>query len=208
VCLSHKKVLQKVQVKWRKKCRRKCWGPSASEGPQKHDLTMFFKWNMWTSIFGIGLWVYKSMVRTKLDQDGRRLWRRIRRSRSYVHKSFGMTAEKGTDLKMKRLFRPQWVTIESLANVKGMGVILHGLRLVPINRWTVLPYYSRWLGIRFSHHARTFTFHQSEGTFVICYSKYDNGNKNKSMIISILFFVFHIWILPYHLSILRRFLSS
>jgi hypothetical protein len=23
-----------------------CWGPSASEGPQKHDLTMFSKWNM------------------------------------------------------------------------------------------------------------------------------------------------------------------
>jgi hypothetical protein len=42
--------------------------------------------------------------------------------------------KRGTDLKMKRLFRPQWVTIESLANVKGMGVILHGLRPVPINR--------------------------------------------------------------------------
>jgi hypothetical protein len=28
----------------RKKCKeRKCWGPSASEGPKKHDLTMFFK---------------------------------------------------------------------------------------------------------------------------------------------------------------------
>jgi hypothetical protein len=23
--------------------RTKCWGPSASEGPQKHDLTMFSK---------------------------------------------------------------------------------------------------------------------------------------------------------------------
>ena len=48
--------------------------------------------------------------------------------------SFGMFAEKGTDLKRKRLFRPRWITIGSLANVKGMGVILHGLRLVPINR--------------------------------------------------------------------------
>jgi hypothetical protein len=45
-----------------------------------------------------------------------------------------MTAEKGTDLKGKRLFRPRWITIESLANVKGMGVILHGLCPVPINR--------------------------------------------------------------------------
>jgi hypothetical protein len=48
--------------------------------------------------------------------------------------SFGMTAENGIDLKGKRPFRPRWITIESLANVKGIGVILHGLRLVLINR--------------------------------------------------------------------------
>jgi hypothetical protein len=51
-----------------------------------------------------------------------------------VQESFGTIAEKETDLKGKRLFRPRWFTIESLANVKGMGVILHGLRPVPINR--------------------------------------------------------------------------
>jgi hypothetical protein len=51
-----------------------------------------------------------------------------------VQGTFGMIAEKGTDLKGKRLFRPRWITIESLANVKGMCVILHGLRPVPINR--------------------------------------------------------------------------
>jgi hypothetical protein len=45
-----------------------------------------------------------------------------------------MMAEKGTGLKGKRLFRPRWITIGSLANVKGMSVILHGLRHVPINR--------------------------------------------------------------------------
>jgi hypothetical protein len=45
-----------------------------------------------------------------------------------------MMAEKETDLKGKRLLRPRWITIESLTNVKGMGVILHGLRPVPINR--------------------------------------------------------------------------
>jgi hypothetical protein len=45
-----------------------------------------------------------------------------------------MTAEKGTDLKGKTPFRPRWIIIESLVDVKGMGVILHGLRLVPINR--------------------------------------------------------------------------
>jgi hypothetical protein len=43
-------------------------------------------------------------------------------------------AEKETDLKMKRLFRPRWIPIELLPNVKGMDVILHGLCPVPINR--------------------------------------------------------------------------
>ena len=45
-----------------------------------------------------------------------------------------MIAERGTDLQGKRLFRPRWISIESLANVKGMSVILHGLRPMPINR--------------------------------------------------------------------------
>jgi hypothetical protein len=45
-----------------------------------------------------------------------------------------MVAEKGTDLKGKRLFRPRLITIESLSNVKGMGVILHELCIMPINR--------------------------------------------------------------------------
>jgi hypothetical protein len=60
--------------------------------------------------------------------------RRLMQSRSYAQGSFGMTAEKETDLKGKRLFGPRWITIESLVNVKGMGVILHGLCPVPINR--------------------------------------------------------------------------
>jgi hypothetical protein len=60
--------------------------------------------------------------------------RRLAQSRSYVQGIFGMIAERGTDLKGKRLFRPRWITIEPLANVKGMSVILHGLRPVPINR--------------------------------------------------------------------------
>jgi hypothetical protein len=48
--------------------------------------------------------------------------------------SFGVVAENETDLKMKRLFRPRWITIESLPNVKGMNVILYGLCPVSINR--------------------------------------------------------------------------
>jgi hypothetical protein len=47
-------------------------------------------------------------------------------SQSYAQGSFGMIAEKETDLKMKRLFRPRWIAIELLANVKGMGVIYMG----------------------------------------------------------------------------------
>jgi hypothetical protein len=56
------------------------------------------------------------------------------RSRNYAQESFGMIAERKTELKMKRPSRPRRTTIELLANVKGMSVILHELRLVPINR--------------------------------------------------------------------------
>jgi hypothetical protein len=42
--------------------------------------------------------------------------------------------KRGTDLKMKNQFRPRRITIELLINVKGINVILHELRLVPINR--------------------------------------------------------------------------
>jgi hypothetical protein len=71
-------------------------------------------------------------IRTTVEEAQR--IRRLMQRRSYTQGSFGMTAEKETDLKGKRLFRPRWITIESLVNVKGMGVILHGLRPVPINR--------------------------------------------------------------------------
>jgi hypothetical protein len=43
-------------------------------------------------------------------------------SRRCEQESFGVVAEKETDLKMKRLFRPRWITIELLPNVKGMDV--------------------------------------------------------------------------------------
>jgi hypothetical protein len=32
-------------MRWHKEGIRECWGPSASEGPQKHDLTMFLEYN-------------------------------------------------------------------------------------------------------------------------------------------------------------------
>jgi hypothetical protein len=73
-------------------------------------------------------------IRTRTTVGEAQRIRRLMQSRSYAQESFGMTAEKETDLKGKRLFGPRWITIESLVNVKGMGVILHGLRPVPINR--------------------------------------------------------------------------
>jgi hypothetical protein len=59
--------------------------------------------------------------------------RLIQRQRS-EQESFGVTAGKETDLKMKGLFKPRWITIELLPNVKGMDVILYELCSAPINR--------------------------------------------------------------------------
>jgi hypothetical protein len=47
-------------------------------------------------------------------------------------------AEKGTDLKGKRLSSPYRIVYKSIINVKGMNVISHRLRPVPINRCPVL----------------------------------------------------------------------
>ena len=65
--------------------------------------------------------------------EARRIRRLIQHQRS-KQESFGVSAEKETDLKMKRLFKPRWITIELLSSVKGMNVNLHELRPVPINR--------------------------------------------------------------------------
>ena len=36
-----------VKYEWSQKCEDAfCWGPSASEGPQKHDLTMSLEYNV------------------------------------------------------------------------------------------------------------------------------------------------------------------
>jgi hypothetical protein len=45
-----------------------CWGPSSSEGPQKHNLTMSSKYGLWTSIFGFMIKAYtmRSMIATKV----------------------------------------------------------------------------------------------------------------------------------------------
>jgi hypothetical protein len=43
-------------------------------------------------------------------------------------------AEKGTDLKGKRLSSPHRIIYKLIVNVKGITVISHRLRHVPINR--------------------------------------------------------------------------
>jgi hypothetical protein len=43
-------------------------------------------------------------------------------------------AEKGTDLKGKRLSSPHRIIYKLIISVKGMNVISHMLRPVPINR--------------------------------------------------------------------------
>jgi hypothetical protein len=75
-------------------------------------------------------------LRTRIDitVGEAQMIRRLIQRRRCEQKSFGVVAEKETDLKMKRLFRPRWITIELLPNVKGMDVILYGLCPVPINR--------------------------------------------------------------------------
>jgi hypothetical protein len=45
-----------------------------------------------------------------------------------------LSGGKGTDLKGKRLSSPHGIIIKSIVNIKGMNVILHRLRPVPINR--------------------------------------------------------------------------
>jgi hypothetical protein len=75
-------------------------------------------------------------LRTRVDitVGEAQIIRRLIQRRRFEQESFGVVAEKETDLKMKRLFRPRWITIELLPNVKGMDVILYGLCPVPINR--------------------------------------------------------------------------
>jgi hypothetical protein len=93
--------------------RASCWGPSASEGPQKHDLTKFLEYNTLTGTFGLRSFGLGSKPQCEEVQRIRRMVQ----NRSYAQGSFGVIAEKETDLKGKRLFRPQWITIELLANM-------------------------------------------------------------------------------------------
>jgi hypothetical protein len=133
----------------------------SSEGPQKRNLIMFSKYGLWIGTFGVIIKAYTM----------RRAWSWwwLPFLRSYTQGSFGSFAGKGIDLKEKKLFSPHKFVYESIINVKGMNVIYHRLRPVPINRWIVPPFCSRWLVLAFASHLYFFAFHQAEGTFVIQY---------------------------------------
>jgi hypothetical protein len=60
--------------------------------------------------------------------------RRWNQRRSCTQGSFGSVAEKGIDLSRKRLFSPRQIVLKSIVNMKGMNVISHRLRPMPINR--------------------------------------------------------------------------
>ena len=139
----------------------RCWGPSYSEGPQKHDLTMSSKYGLWTGIFGFMIKAYT--MRRACS------WWRLSLLRSYAQGSLGSIAEKGTDLKGKRLSSPHRFVYKSIVNVKGMTVISHRLRPVPINRWTVPPYCSRWLVFARASHLYSI---KPKVLFVIQYCSY------------------------------------
>jgi aspartate/tyrosine/aromatic aminotransferase len=75
-------------------------------------------------------------------------------------------AEKGTDLKGKRLSNPRWVVHKSIVNMKGMNVNLYRLRPVPIKD-EQYPHTVNADLYSLVCHACIFTFCQAEGTNVI-----------------------------------------
>jgi hypothetical protein len=65
----------------------------------------------------------KSMVRTKVEPVPKLRARKLR-----------LNGRKRNRLKGKRLFSPRCIVIKSIVNIKGMNLILHRLRPMPINR--------------------------------------------------------------------------
>jgi hypothetical protein len=72
-------------IYWRKRARLRCrcWGPSSSEGLQKHNLTMSSKYGLWTGIFGFMIKVYtmRSKIVTKVAVSPKLCARELRLNR-------------------------------------------------------------------------------------------------------------------------------
>jgi hypothetical protein len=58
----------------------------------------------------------------------------LNQRRKCARESFGSVTERGTNLRRKRLSSPRQFVLKSIVNMKGMNVISHRLRHVPINR--------------------------------------------------------------------------
>ena len=154
-----------------------------------------------------------SAVRTKPEPDeGRADYqapRRMVHSRSCAQGSFVAIAERGTDLKDEKTTWTLSDFHKSLTNVMDINVILRGLRPASINRWTVLPYCSRWLGICFCVTLVLFIFSQDRR--YICNSKsflFFHVNKIEMILWWCLYYIScFIWILRHYLLCSRRYVS-
>jgi hypothetical protein len=60
--------------------------------------------------------------------------RRLAQSRSYAQGTFGVISEKGNRLKREKAIQTSMDYYRVIGQCKGISVILHGLRPVPINR--------------------------------------------------------------------------
>jgi hypothetical protein len=102
--------------------------------------------NMTNNVSQIIIYVQKlSNIRWSYIQYGKQGQNKgSNQCRSCTQRSFGSIAEKGTDLRRKKLFSSQQIVLKLILNMKDMNVILHRLRPMPINRWTVPMYCSRW----------------------------------------------------------------
>jgi hypothetical protein len=87
---------------------------------------MSSKYDIGTGNFGFGLKAYTTL---KVGLE-----RRIQPAPKLCARELRLIAEKGTDLKGKRLSSPHRFVYKSIVNIKGMNVISHRLRHVPINR--------------------------------------------------------------------------
>jgi hypothetical protein len=72
----------------------RCWGPSSSEGPQKRNLTMFTKYDLWTGIFEfmVKADMMRSLIVTKVVVAPKLCGRELRLNR-----------RKGNRLKMEKV---------------------------------------------------------------------------------------------------------
>jgi hypothetical protein len=75
---------------------------------------------LWTRVKSI--YNVKSLVMTKASVAPKLHARELR-----------LNGGKGTDVKGKRLSSPHWVVYKPIVSMKGMNVISHRLRHVPIN---------------------------------------------------------------------------